>query len=135
MNAYGYDLILCQLASLALLLVFLPLPSLEQIVLQAPEGTAWFSAFTNVYLVLSAFYNILMIAGPRQATLGKRYCGIKVVMADGSKPTLLQSGLRHALSGISSVTLLGFAIVLFTKEKTAIHDIIARTRVVHKEAA
>ncbi len=82
-------------------------------------------------LVLSAVYNISFVAGDWQATPGKRLCGIKVVMADGSRPTLLQAALRHIASGVSVlICYLGFFFVLWTKEKTALHDMMCHTRVV-----
>ena len=135
LNAYGYDVILVQLMALAPMLVFYRFPSMEQVVRLDPAVDAWFGAFSNLVLVISAAYNILLVAGPRQATLGKRYCGIKVVMADGGRVGLAASAIRHATSGISMLLGgVGFLTIAFTREKTAIHDLIARTRVIHSEA-
>lgn len=134
LNAYGYDIILVQLAALAPMFLFYDFPSLEQLVRMDPLVDRWFSAFTNLCLVISAAYNILLVAGPRQATLGKTHCGIKVVTAQGGRLTLAQSAIRHATSGLSMVLAgLGFLTIIFTREKTALHDMIAQTRVIHKE--
>ncbi len=135
-NAYGYDVILVQLMALVPMFLFYHFPSLEQIVRADPAVHAWFSAFSISALVISAVYNILMVAGPRQATLGKTYCRIKVVTAQGGRISLAQSAIRHATSGISTMLGgIGFLTVAFTREKTGIHDLLALTRVVHKETA
>jgi uncharacterized RDD family membrane protein YckC len=130
-NAYGYDVLIVQAIALVPVLLFTHFPTLEQVVTMAPEADAWFDGFTNVSLVVSALYNILMIAGPRQATWGKRHCGLKVVNIDGSRLTLPQSALRHAASGLSMIMGgLGFLPIFFTAEKTALHDMLCKTRVV-----
>jgi len=130
-HAYGYDLVLVQLITLPLVLLVYPFPTLEQLAQMAPESNDWFTAFTNGAIVISAIYNILFIAGNWQATPGKRFCGIRVVNADGTRLTLAQSAIRHAVSGISTLLFgLGFLTVWFTREKTALHDMICQTRVV-----
>lgn len=134
-NAYGYDVIIVQLAALVPMFLFYHFPSLEQFVRMDPAVDRWFSAFTNLVLVFSAAYNILLVAGPKQATLGKAFCGIKVVTEDGQRLTLVQSAIRHACSGLSTLAGgLGYLTVLFTREKTALHDMIAHTRVIRTEA-
>jgi hypothetical protein len=82
--------------------------------------------------MVSAIYNIFFVAGYWQATPGKRWCGLKVIMADGSKPTLKQSALRHAASGISMLCFgIGYITMFFTREKMAFHDMLCQTRVVY----
>jgi uncharacterized RDD family membrane protein YckC len=133
-NAYGYDVIVVQLVTVALMLAFYTFPSMEQWVRMDGVADHWVGAFTNLCLAISAAYNILLVAGPRQATLGKQYCGIMVVTEHGGRVTLAQSAIRHAASGLSMlVSGLGFLTIPFTAEKTAIHDLIAKTRVVYKE--
>ena len=134
-NAYGYDVILVQLMALMPMFAFYHFPSMEQLVRADPAVHIWFSAFGYFALAISAAYNILLVAGPKQATLGKVYCGIKVVTVDGGRVTLMQSAIRHATSGISTLLGgLGFLTVAFTREKTCIHDLLAFTRVVRTEA-
>lgn len=80
----------------------------------------------------SAIYNIFCVTGNWQATPGKRWCGIKVIMEDGSKPTLAQSTFRHAASGLSTMLGgLGYITIPFTRQKLAWHDAIAKTRVIY----
>ncbi len=136
MNAYGYDLILMQLATLVPLLFFYPFPSLEQLVQMTPEVDHWGTVYTDWWMVLSAIYNILMVAGPRQATLGKAYCGIKVVTESGDRLSLVQSAVRHGASAIMTITGGVAALtVLFTRERLAPHDMLAGTRVILKGAS
>ncbi len=79
----------------------------------------------------SAFYNIFFVIGDWQATPGKHWLGMKVVHADGSRLTLLQSALRHAASGISMLPLgLGCITIFYSKEKLAPHDMLCHTRVI-----
>lgn len=135
-NAYGYDVIIVQLIALVPLLTLYNFPTMEQIILQAPEATQWFATFTNAAIAISAAYNILFTASDWQATPGKRHCNMMVVNVDGSRLTLKQSAIRHAASGISTITLwLGFLPALFTKERTTAHDMICKTRVIRVKAA
>lgn len=133
LNAYGYDVIIVQLFALVPMFLFYSFPSLEQLMQLDPAVDAWFSAFTGWGLAISAAYNILFLAGPDQATPGKKFCGIRVMSESGGRVNLVQSALRHLASGISMLSFgLGFLIIPFTPEKTAIHDLLAHTRVVYK---
>ena len=80
---------------------------------------------------ISALYNILFVAGKWQATPGKHWLGIKVVMKGGRRLTLLESTIRHTVSGITMLPLgLGYMTMFFTRQKLALHDIICNTRVI-----
>jgi uncharacterized RDD family membrane protein YckC len=82
--------------------------------------------------VVSIIYLTYFISRKSQATLGKRVMGIYVGNPDGSKLIWQRSLARALASMVTSMTLgLGFLIVAFTKEKTALHDIICNTRVFH----
>ncbi len=82
--------------------------------------------------VLSVIYLSYFIAEKKQATLGKRIMGIYVGNLNGEKLTWKQSLCRALACLITSATLgLGFLIVIFTKEKIALHDFICKTRVFH----
>jgi len=87
-----------------------------------------------IYIMISAIYTIWFTAGKWQATPGKRWCKIKVVMAaNGQALTLRQSALRHAASGMSWLPFaLGYIMAGFYKEKTAMHDAMIGTRVIHR---
>jgi uncharacterized RDD family membrane protein YckC len=82
-------------------------------------------------IVVSAFYNIWFVAGSWQATPGKHWLGMKVVMENGSPLTLTQSAARHFATGISMAMLgLGYLTMAFRADKAALHDLICGTRVV-----
>jgi uncharacterized RDD family membrane protein YckC len=68
-----------------------------------------------------------------QATLGKKIAGIYVGNVDGSKLTWQRALYRALASILTACTLgIGFLFVLFTKEKTALHDVICKTRVFYR---
>ena len=97
-----------------------------------------FSASGNLRLVdlvgyaLSVAYITYFLASNKQATIGKRIMGIYVGNLDGSKLSKSCAAARAFASMITSVTLgLGFVIVIFTKEKIALHDFLCNTRVFH----
>jgi len=81
---------------------------------------------------LSIAYLTYFVAKKGQATFGKKLMGIYVGNPDGSKLSTLKSLARALASLLTAVTLgLGFLLVIFTKEKTALHDLICNTRVFH----
>lgn len=81
---------------------------------------------------ISIIYLAYFIAGKQQATLGKRWMGIYVGNVDGSKLSWQKSLARALASILTALTCgLGFIMLIFTKEKTALHDLICNSRVFH----
>ena len=80
-----------------------------------------------VYIV----YEGLMLARDGQ-TLGKKAVGIRVVTPTGAPISTGQAWGRAALRQVffSCLALVNYLAAFFTKEKTCIHDMAARTRVV-----
>ena len=80
--------------------------------------------------VISISYSVFFISSKKQATIGKRVCEIYVATKDGHKLGKLRA-LARFFASILSVLLLGigFIMIAFTKEKTALHDLICGTRV------
>ncbi len=79
---------------------------------------------------ISIAYISYFLAGNKQATIGKRMLGIYVGNRDGSKLSKSKAATRAFASMITAATLgLGFIIVIFTKEKIALHDFLCGTRV------
>ncbi len=79
---------------------------------------------------ISIIYLGYFLSSKKQATIGKRILGIYVGNPDGSKLSLQKSIWRALASILTSATLgIGFLLVIFTKEKTAMHDILCNTRV------
>lgn len=72
----------------------------------------------------------------RAATPGKRALGLRVVGADGGRLRLRRAGLRFLAGGLSWLTLnLGHAMAALPPTHRALHDRIAGTGVVHRDAA
>ena len=84
------------------------------------------------FYVVSLLYNSFFL-GKFGATPGKMACGLKVVMPDGA-PITYARGLGRTLGEFVSglVCNIGYIIAAFDKEKRALHDHIANTRVVRK---
>ena len=79
---------------------------------------------------VSVIYIVYFLAGEKQATIGKRIMGIYVGTISGSKLSKPRAAMRAFASMITATTLgLGFIIVIFTKEKIALHDFLCNTRV------
>lgn len=88
--------------------------------------------FNLLSYILSIAYIGYFLASKKQATIGKRLLGIYVGNPDGSRLSTGKSFSRAVASLLTSATLgLGFLPVIFTKEKTALHDLICNTRVFH----
>jgi uncharacterized RDD family membrane protein YckC len=95
--------------------------------------TAW---STGGYVVLAAGYFIGMEASRRQATLGKQLLGIKVTARDGGPPGLARVAGRFVATTLSWLTLnLGHALAGWTRERRALHDYLAGTRVENVDPA
>ncbi len=81
---------------------------------------------------VSIFYLTYFVAKKGQATFGKKLMGIYVGNPDGSKLSAGKSLARALASLLTAATIgIGFLLVIFTKEKTALHDLICNTRVFH----
>ena len=93
--------------------------------------------FLFMMLIFAAIYWVyffLFESSQKQATPGKLALGIKVVNADGEKPSREQIALRSAIKALfapSPVWIL-FVVCAFTKNKQNIHDIAGKTYVVYK---
>lgn len=76
-------------------------------------------------------YHTWFIGSPWQATPGKRVMGCIVVKQDGSRLSYLEAFFRHLACAVSGMTLsIGYMLAGWTKESTALHDMICNTRVV-----
>ena len=108
-------------------------PSSSEIVSKALDIPGM-SMFFTVWSFVQAIYFIVFhaISG---ATPGKKLLHIHVEMANGEKLSWAFSIFRFIASIVTQATLmfygLGYLIVLVDPQKRALHDFIARTRVVH----
>jgi uncharacterized RDD family membrane protein YckC len=84
------------------------------------------------FYVINFGYNSFFL-GKFGATPGKMACGLRVVMPDGAPISYARAMGRTLAEFVSGlVCYIGYIIVAFDKEKRALHDHIANTRVVRK---
>ena len=110
------------------------MPGFEQVTSDAyqPDDV---SIVDFIGMIVSLIYYVAMTGSSMQATLGKKIVGIQVIREDGSKITYLRSLGRCFAYVLSYITILiGFIIAGFTKQKTALHDMVAGTRVVYSSS-
>ncbi len=110
---------------------------LQQLILKKTRGTEtesemppWVNLLSCVVLIMTT---ILLTASRRmQATPGKWLLNMRIIDAEtGHAISKGQAALRYVGYVASSLVLcLGYVMVAFTRQKTGLHDLIARTRVV-----
>lgn len=83
-------------------------------------------------VIIGLIYFPLMHSSQYQATLGKKWLGIKVVDTNGQRISIARGFGRYFASFLSYITLyIGFLMVFFTKRRQALHDKLAGTYVVY----
>ena len=76
-------------------------------------------------------YGAGLECSPSQATVGKRWMGIKVTDAHGERMSFLRATGRYAAKYLSALPcFLGFFMALFSSRGLALHDRLADTQVV-----
>jgi len=87
--------------------------------------------YFSVAIVFAWLYCACMESGARGATLGKRALGLSVRDRHGEKPGFGRASLRWLARGLTLATLmLGWLLILVTKRRQALHDLVAGTTVV-----
>jgi uncharacterized RDD family membrane protein YckC len=89
----------------------------------------------NTILDLSIYiqamlYSPFFESGSWQGTPGKKILGLKVQHINGTQISFWRAGLRTLGMESSSIGMLGYLLVLFTKKNQCLHDLIAKTVVV-----
>ena len=88
--------------------------------------------FTLLSLGSYFVYCVLLESSPWQATVGKRALGLKVTNRRGVRIGFLRAVVRFLAKLLSVATLLlGYLLVVVTKRRQALHDLIAGTLVEH----
>ena len=86
-------------------------------------------------LLFYLIYLVLLESSPLQASLGKRVCRIKVVEKHGQPVGVLRAAGRNLGKVLSAVIFcIGFMMAGWTKQKQALHDMMAKCYVVHVNA-
>lgn len=82
-------------------------------------------------LIEGWLYHAFLESSEWQATLGKKWCGLRVCDFQGERLTLLKASIRYVGRFISAgACWVGYFMAAFTQKKQALHDIIAGTVVV-----
>jgi len=92
--------------------------------------------FWLVYVTIPWLYVALMESSSKQATLGKMACGIKVTDLAGNRISFGRATGRHFAEWITGFTfLVGYVMAAFTQRRQTLHDMIASTVVVPRQAS
>lgn len=88
--------------------------------------------YTNLLtFVLGWFYFSLFLSSKMNATLGKKLLKLQVVDLQGERNTFGKATLRYIGYYLSAIILfIGYLMVLFRKDKRALHDLLAGTIVI-----
>jgi uncharacterized RDD family membrane protein YckC len=100
---------------------------------QAVLGMVFFAITLAVGIGLPLVYEALMLSR-RGQTLGKMALGIKVVTPEGGDISIGQGWGRAALKVALGCAAITYWSALFTAEKTTLHDLLAKTRVVRLQS-
>jgi uncharacterized RDD family membrane protein YckC len=121
--AYAIDYLLAILLSVALALAAI-LTGFDD------ERT---EALISIVVVVGYFlYYTLLESSSSQATIGKRAMGLKVTNRDGEPIGFGRATARFFAKFLSVFTLcLGYLLIVVTKRRQALHDLLAGTLVVH----
>ena len=85
-----------------------------------------------INIVIVWLYFALQESSRHQATLGKRLLRIYVTNSAEEQLTFIQATIRYFSKYLSSILFIGFIMAAFTKNKQALHDLIADTLVVNR---
>jgi uncharacterized RDD family membrane protein YckC len=81
-------------------------------------------SYILVLSIIAWLYCAFSESSPRQATIGKRILGLRVVNADGSRVSFGEATVRHFMKFLSLFTAgVGFMMAGWTKRRQALHDI------------
>ena len=96
-------------------------------------GLAGDSARLSLIALAGYFlYCTLLESSPWQATVGKRALGLKVMNRRGERIGFARAAARFVAKLLSVLTLcLGYLLIVVTRRRQALHDLIAGTLVAH----
>lgn len=105
----------------------------------ATDVGTFFAGFGFIMIlsfVISWAYFAMMESSSWQATVGKKVMGIQVADINGGRISLGKATVRVAVKGfLSGWFAIGYIMAFFTQRKQALHDLIAGTLVLTKDAA
>jgi uncharacterized RDD family membrane protein YckC len=90
-----------------------------------------FASFSGMTAIIGFLYYAVMESSTRNATFGKQAMHLKVYDEDGNGLNLSKSIVRNLVKVICGNTfIIGYLVAAFTKDKQALHDLVASTVVV-----
>jgi uncharacterized RDD family membrane protein YckC len=85
-----------------------------------------------IFLFVSMVYSVYFVSSKKQGTPGKQLLKIMVIDKKCGRMSVLNSFIRYVAQRITNLLFfIGYLPILFTKEKVALHDFLANTRVVY----
>jgi uncharacterized RDD family membrane protein YckC len=112
------------------------IPTAEQIIEELSSKSSLITENTTqkiadfISWVISISYSVYFLTSGKQATPGKQIMNIYVATKDGQKLSVNLCFVRFFASILSGLLFgAGFVMIIITKEKTALHDLICNTRV------
>lgn len=83
--------------------------------------------------LIPILYHTLLIASSKSATIGMRFCGIRVYRLDGGRPEMMQAFIQAAVFFFTGppTSFLILIVCLFNTRRRCLHDILAGTLVLN----
>lgn len=103
------------------------------------SGIAYIISFGNQHFVsylqfIFGVANSIILQGTRGQTIGKMILGLQVIRNDGGDINIVTAILRYVGQIISAIILfIGYIMAGLTKNKQALHDMIAGTYVIYRD--
>ncbi len=91
------------------------------------------SSVSKIYFFSVWFYYAFMESSKIQGTFGKSIMKIKVTNINGDRITFMRATVRYFGRFLSSILLIGFFAIAFTKKKQGFHDMVSGCLVVNKK--
>lgn len=94
------------------------------------DGLQEFIILSGAFLI-EWIYEAVLTSSSWQATIGKRILGLKVVDGEGNRISFARATGRFLAKILSGLILcIGFLMIVWTKRKRGLHDMIAETLVI-----
>ena len=103
-------------------------------VASAGQGMASYVSgpYMAAVVIISGLYYILLHSSKWQATIGKRFVGIKVATVSGEQVTVGRAAIRFiVMEVVSSILYIGYFFMFFTQKRQTLHDLAAKTVVIN----
>jgi uncharacterized RDD family membrane protein YckC len=93
----------------------------------------FYGIYYTLAIIIGWLYFGIMTCSSKQATVGKMALGIVVTDMNGRRLSFARSSARYFATFISDLTFcIGYLMIIWTKKKQSLHDMVAGTLVVRK---